>query len=419
MPALYNAATALYHFGIRCVAPWNPKAKTWVEGRKDLWQRLEAKRDALRGCLWMHCASVGEFEQGRPVLEAIREQRPELPVLITFFSPSGYAARKDFPLATHVEYLPADNEANARRLVELIAPRAAIFIKYEFWYHHLHALKARSVPTFLVSAIFRDGQPFFKWYGGAWRKMLRCYGHIFTQDERSRDLLAGIGVANVSVSGDTRFDRVMAIVEANEELPAANAFRTASSSPVLVCGSTWPEDERLILDAMEGSRSKLRIMIAPHELDPQHLRSIEERFPKPLITWSEASAASNSTSSFHIASLVVDRMGLLARLYKYGDIAYVGGGFGDGIHSLLEAAAWGRPVIFGPKHHKFAEAKGLIDAGSGFEVRNTDELRNVLEKLLNDRSALIRSSEAAARYVRERTGATGRITGTMLPSIAR
>ncbi len=420
MQEVYSTATALYHFGIRCAAPWNAKAKAWIDGREGLWERLEAKRDVLRGCLWMHCASVGEFEQGRPVLEAIKAARPDLPVLLTFFSPSGYEARKDFALATHVEYLPADNDANAARLVAMIGPRAAIFIKYEFWYHHLHALKAKGVPVFLVSAIFREGQPFFKWYGGAWRSMLGCYARIFTQDERSRDLLAGIGVGDpgsmpgVTVSGDTRFDRVAAIVAANEELSAAKSFRDASEGPVLICGSTWPKDEELILSALGRMRVKPRVIIAPHELHEAQLQAIEASFPKPLITWSEAAAAPNTSSGFAIATLLVDRTGLLARLYKYGDIAYVGGGFTDGIHSILEAAAWGRPVIFGPKHGKFAEAKGLIDAGAAWEVKDAEELHAVLDRLIGDPAALKKASEVAARFVRERVGATSRTVEEVL-----
>jgi len=420
MHALYSTATALYHFGIRCAAPWNAKAKAWIDGREGIWERLEAKRDALRGCLWMHCASVGEFEQGRPVLEAIKAQRPDLPVLITFFSPSGYEARKllgsarSDSLVTHVEYLPPDSAANAERLVSLIAPRAAIFIKYEFWFHHLHALKAKGVPVFLVSAIFREGQPFFKWYGGAWRSMLGCYARIFTQDEHSRDLLARIDVKNAIVSGDTRFDRVSAIAEANEELSAAGSFRDASDGPVLICGSTWPKDDEVILGAIERLRVKPRVIIAPHEPRETQLQAIERSFPKPLITWSEAEAAPNTSSRFAISTLLVDRTGLLARLYKYGDIAYVGGGFTDGIHSILEAAAWGRPVIFGPKHVKFVEAKGLIDAGAAWEVKNAEELHAVLDRLIGDPAALKKASEAAARFVRERVGATARTVEEVL-----
>lgn len=412
MPLLYDLAIGAYHTGIRLAAPWKPKARQWVEGRKGLWRRLEAKREELQGCLWMHCASVGEFEQGRPVLEAIKKERPDLPVLLTFFSPSGYEARKDLPLATHVEYLPPDSRGNAERLVALIKPRAALFIKYEFWHHHLRALKGAAVPTFLVSAIFREGQPFFTWYGGAWRNMLSCYTRIFTQDDRSRDLLAGIGLKNVTVSGDTRFDRVRAIVEADEELPVARAFREASSDPILICGSTWPEDEQLILEALDQLAVKPRIIIAPHELDPGQLRSIEERFPKPVITWTKAEAS--TPGRLNAATLLVDRIGLLARLYKYGDIAYVGGGFTHGIHSILEAAAWGRPVIFGPKHTKFAEGRGLVEAGGGSSVASDGELTAVLDRWLNDPEARRKSGGSAGHWVRERTGATPRIAGKLL-----
>lgn len=409
MPLLTDTATGLYHLAVRLAAPFNLKARQWVDGRKGLWQRLEAKREALQGCLWMHCASVGEFEQGRPVLEAIKRERPDLPVLLTFFSPSGYEARKDFPLATHVEYLPPDSAANARHLVHLLKPKTALWVKYEFWHHHLMALHDAGVPTFLISAIFRPDQPFFRWYGGAWRNMLGCFEQLFVQDERSKELLNGIGVANVTVGGDTRFDRVLAIVKANEELAPAQAFRASDKGPVLICGSTWPADEDLLLKALGELSAKPRIMSAPHELTAAHLQAVETSFPKPLVLWSELEGSQGSGLPQGIHTALVDRMGLLARLYRYGEIAYVGGGFGDGIHSLLEAAAWGKPVIFGPRHTKFAEAKGLIDAGGGFEVRNAEELRAVLEKLLTDPTALLKASEAAGRYVRERGGATERI----------
>ena len=411
MPLLYSAAVGLYHAGIRIAARWNPKARAWVTGRQALWERLENKRAELRGCLWMHCASVGEFEQGRPVLERIKAERPELPVLLTFFSPSGYEARKDYPLATHVDYLPPDSSANGQRLVDLLAPRAAVFVKYEFWYHHLHALKAKGVPTFLVSAIFREGQPFFKWYGGEWRAMLRCYERVFTQDEASKDLLAGIGITNVSVSGDTRFDRVLAIVAADEALPEAEQFRAAGNGSVLICGSTWPADDDLIQEACEADGGlRPRFIVAPHELSPQGLDTLRGKYPSRYNNWSDAHTLDDPKT------LIVDRMGLLARLYKYGDIAYVGGGFGDGIHSLLEAAAWGKPVIFGPHRHKFPEAQGLIDAGGGFEVRSPAELEAVLRRLL-DPAARALASRAAERYVRERAGASERVAQALLAAV--
>ena len=364
----------------------------------------------------MHAASVGEFEQGLPVLEAIKAAHPGMPVLVTFYSPSGYEARKGLGtgrpdgLVTHVDYLPPDSAANARRMVDLLRPRSVLWVKYEFWYHHLHALKAAQVPTFLVSGIFRPSQPFFRWFGGAWRSMLGCFAHLFVQNEASRDLLSGIGVREVTLSGDTRFDRVAGILRANEGLAVAKAFRSTTSAPVLICGSTWPADERIILEALKRLKAPPRIMIAPHEVTEQQLSSIAARFPPPVITWSSSAGARGNT-------LLMDVTGVLARAYRYGDIAYIGGGFGDGIHSLLEAAVWGRPVIFGPKHTKFAEAQGLIDAGGGFVVRNAGDLRDVLARLLDEPAVLARSQEAARRYVQERVGATAVIAGAVVNAL--
>lgn len=421
MPLLYDLGTGTYHTAVRMAAFWKPKAAAWVKGREELWERLEQVAPRLQGCLWMHCASVGEFEQGRPVLEAIKKERPELPVLLTFFSPSGYEARKDYPLATHVDYLPPDSAGNAERLQRLIRPTAAVFVKYEFWYHHLQALKANKVPTFLVSALFRKDQPFFRWYGGAWRKMLSCFTAISTQNEASRSLIAGLGYSNVSVGGDTRFDRVAAIAAEKEELPLARAF--AGNGPVLVCGSTWPADEDLLAKALKelGSIAP-KCMVVPHELHAQQLEELERHFPKPLARWSELEGSPEGNVAATLGkeahgTLLVDRMGVLARLYQYGSIAYVGGGFTDGIHSLLEAAAWGVPVLFGPDHEKFPEAQGLIDAGAGIEVKTEMELKAAVERWLTDTSALHAASNAASRYVREREGAADRIVSQVLGAL--
>jgi 3-deoxy-D-manno-octulosonic-acid transferase len=405
MPLLIGLGTALYHTGIRLAAPFMPKAKAWVTGRQGTWKRLEEKASSLQGCLWIHCASVGEFEQARPVLEAIKHERPALPVLITFFSPSGYNARKDFPLATHVEYLPADSRANARRLQQMVHPKLAIFIKYEFWYHHLLALKEAGVPTYLVSAIFRPSQPFFAWYGAAHRAMLGLFRHLFVQNEDSRKLLASIGVHAVTVSGDTRFDRVHAIVERNETLPRAEAFRKADSKLVLVAGSTWPADEQILFRALKDVPD-LRLVVVPHELTPAHLSGIAAQAPGPLVRWGDEDNSART--------LLVDRMGYLSRLYKYADITYVGGGFGSGIHNTLEAAVWGKPVIFGPNHHRFAEAHVLIEAGAGFSVKDAMELRKVLERMTRNTEALQHASKAAARAVQERAGATQVVVRALL-----
>ncbi len=420
MPLLYDIGKGLYHTGIRVAALFNPKARQWVDGRRGIRERLQARREILKGCLWMHCASVGEFEQGLPVLEALRNDRPTLPILVTFFSPSGYEARKDHPIATHVDYLPTDSPRNARMLVGLAEPSAALFVRYEFWYHHLAALARAKVPVFLISAIFRPQHPFFKWYGGVWRNMLRRFQHVFVQDETSRALLESIGIANVSISGDTRFDRVAQIVQASEDLPVAAAFR--GEGPMLVCGSTWPEDEALLLAAFAGMERSPKCLVAPHEMKEEQLQRIDRKFPKPLVRWSELEGSpvesiTDVLGAERDGTLLLDRMGLLSRIYRYGTVAYVGGGFGDGIHSLLEPAAWGCPVIFGPKHRKFAEAQGLIDAGAGFEVRNAEDLQRVLEKLLSDDHALADASKAAREFVRNRCGSARLVADALIKQI--
>lgn len=424
MPLLYDIGTALYHAGIRAAAPFKPKARQWVDGRKGLWERLEARRDALHGCLWMHCASVGEFEQGLPVLEAIKREHPDLPVLLTFYSPSGYEARKGLgsdragSLVTHVEYLPPDGVANAQRLLAMVRPKAALWVKYEFWYHHLAALMKARVPTFLVSAIFREEQPFFRWYGGTHRRMLRCFTQVFVQDEASFQMLGRIGITNATMSGDTRFDRVAAIAATSSALPLAQAFR--GNGPVLVCGSTWPADEALLSEAFSRMEQAPKCLVAPHELEATGLLATEQHFPKPLARWSELEAIDTGNVAAVLgaersSTLLVDRMGLLARLYQHGDVAYVGGGFGDGIHSLLEPAAWGLPVIFGPRHGKFAEARGLIAHGGGFEVRDAGQLHDILGKLLGDPAFRAQASQRARAYVQERTGASAKVLQAVEP----
>lgn len=413
MPLLYDLGVRCYHLGIRLAAPFVPKAREWVNGRKGSWGRIQAAADKLHGCIWMHCASVGEFEQGLPVLEALKKNHPDLPVLLTFFSPSGYEARKNHPLADHVEYLPPDSSANAQRLCDLIKPRLAIFVKYEFWFHHLRTLKDRGVPLFLISGTFRADQPFFKWYGATHRAMLNTYDHLFVQDEQSRSLLATLGKTNVTVAGDTRFDRVAKIAEDGPTLPIVKAFK--GDQKLLVCGSTWPADEELILSAI-GER---KVIVVPHELSEPYLKKIEETFPRPFARWSElehspVKSIADVLGPERSGTLLVDRMGLLARIYAYADIVYVGGGFGDGIHSLLEAVAWAKPVIFGPNHAKFVEAKALIEAGAGFDVRDQKGLRSVLDQLEKEPDELLRISAIAATFVKENTGATYKITEQIL-----
>lgn len=418
MPFLYDTATAAYHLGIRLAAPFSTKASLWLKDRRNMWAALEAAAPQLQGCLWMHCASAGEFEQGLPVLEAIRKERPEMPVLLTFFSPSGLHAKRHHPMATHVAPLPADGRANAARLLALIKPRAAVFVRYEFWHHHLHALKAAGVPTFLLSAIFRPGQPFFRWYGATHRAMLRCFTGILAQDQRSVDLMRTVGITTATLTGDTRYDRVLAIVEADERLPMAEAF--AGDAPTLLCGSTWPADERLLLDAFQRMGTAPKCIIAPHEMHPDQLKAVEAQFPKPLVRWSELEGGDSGNVAAMLGpersgTLLVDRMGLLSRLYRHGSVAYVGGGFGTGIHSVLEPAAWGRPVVFGPNHAKFPEARGLMEAGAGWQVDDATQLSDLLIYLCQDTEARERAGKAAAAFVHGRGGATPRAVQRILP----
>lgn len=420
MPLLYDLGLGLYHLGVRAAAPFNPKAKARIEGARDAWTRLENKRESLQGCIWMHCASVGEFEQGRPVLEELKRMYPERPVLLTFYSPSGYQACKDSDLATLVGYLPNDGSANAQRFLGLVNPRLVLWVRYEFWHHWLHAIEQHGIPLFLISGIFRPTHAFFRWYGRTHRRMLRPFTHLFVQDAASRDLLASIGVQKVTVSGDTRFDRVEMIASAGARLPIGQAFHRAMDAPVLIGGSTWPADEDLIAEALKGMRHPPRLLIVPHEPTPKALDRAERVAPAPVQRWSALERLIEhrpvpighdrpEEDPFFARTLLVDRMGILARLYQHADIAYVGGGFTDGIHSLLEAAAWGKPVIFGPRHEKFAEAQGLIEAGGGFEVRDAEGLRALLTRLLTDRTAREAASVAALGYVREHVGATDRI----------
>jgi 3-deoxy-D-manno-octulosonic-acid transferase len=423
MPLLTDLGTALWSMTAKAVAPFNAKADAWVKGRRGLFDRLEQRAGDLRGCLWMHCASVGEFEQGLPILEAIKREQPDLPVLLTFFSSSGYEARKDHPLATHVDHLPLAGRREAERLVHLIQPKAVLWVKYEFWYHILHALKNAAVPTFLVSAIFRPEQAFFRWYGAEWRAMLHCFTQVFVQDERSLALLHSIGVKTASVSGDTRFDRVSAIVDQQQVLPLALAFHRAMDAPVLIAGSTWPADEVIIAEALGRMSTPPRMIIVPHEPTAKAVEQVMAQMPAPAERWSTLDSGHHEgaqprspmdrsapdSDPLYARTLVMDATGLLARAYQHADMAYVGGGFGDGIHSLLEAAAWGVPVIFGPRHTKFAEAQGLIDADAGVEVRNAEDLARVLTRWTREPDVRRLAGLSAQHYVADRVGATERI----------
>jgi 3-deoxy-D-manno-octulosonic-acid transferase len=400
----YNLLTQAYFLGIKLTSLWNAKAKQWVQGRVGQWGWLEAniakQRTDNQRLVWMHCASLGEFEQGRPLLEALRQLHPELKILLTFFSPSGYEIRKNYPVADWVTYLPADTAANARRFLGLVKPDLAIFVKYEFWYHYLSNLKQRGIPVLLVSAIFRPGQPFFKWYGRLHREMLGCFSTIFVQDEPSQQLLLKIENLTVQVAGDTRVDRVLAIAKNPIDLPLVKRF--CGEAPMLVCGSTWPPDEAILNRVFEHEKFKdWKFILVPHDVQPAHLQAIEKNLYIPSVRYSQLSEANPPTARL----LLVDNIGLLSSLYFFGKIAYIGGGFGQGIHNTLEPAAYGLPIVFGPKYGKFEEAKWLVKNGGAFVVKNNEELMNVLSELQSEEVRNL-ASKTALDFIEYRKGAT-------------
>jgi 3-deoxy-D-manno-octulosonic-acid transferase len=413
MRALYDFSLLVYQSLIRIAGLWMPKAKAWLDGRKGLLDSLE---DQLAGpdthSVWMHCASLGEFEQGRPVLEAIRKAYPGHKIVLTFFSPSGYEIRKHFPGADIVTYLPLDSRSNAERFIAIMRPRLAIFVKYEHWYHYLKVLEEKGVTSLLISAIFRKGQPFFAPYGGFWRKMLGTYKAIFVQDEDSLRLLAGIGLSKYShMAGDTRFDRVLTVAEDSEKIPALEQLTTGKK--VVVAGSTWPADEQLLAAYAENHKDTI-LIIAPHEIHEAHLASLEDlfsmsiRFSK-LRVMPEASRPDTISQTDHQV-VIIDNIGLLSKLYRYAGVAYIGGGFNkSGIHNILEAAVYGVPVVFGPTHHKSREALDLLGSGGAFTISDATGLSNVLDRLFSEPKVLHAKGLANKEYVHRESGATGRI----------
>lgn len=370
-----------------------------LEGRKQVWQKVaEADKDAEY--LWVHCASLGEFEQGRPIIEKYKLQNPNSKILLTFFSPSGYEIRKNYEGADLIIYLPFDSKKNAKRLLSELNITKAIFVKYEFWHHYLSALKKNNIPAYIVSAIFREKQTFFKWYGGWYRKMLSCFKSLFVQNEASKALLSTIGVDNVVVAGDTRFDRVADIVKQAKDLPEIAQFK--DDKTVVVGGSTWPKDEELLIPFINKDKTNTKYIIAAHEVHESHIKSICEALEVSYVRYTQMQKDELASSKV----LVIDTIGVLSSAYRYGEIAYIGGGFGVGIHNTLEAATYGLPVLFGPNYHKFQEAVELVSEGAAYPIQNINELSKQLSTFLSDKVVLETSSEAAANYVSTNTGAT-------------
>ncbi|GAB4495446.1 MAG: glycosyltransferase N-terminal domain-containing protein [Saprospiraceae bacterium] len=421
---LYEIGIRLFVLGVRVAAFFNPKAKKWVDGRCNWWenyrlalaQKTENQQSATNNqqpTLWLHAASLGEFEQGRPIIEAFREQFPGWKIVLTFFSPSGYEIRKNYPHADFIFYLPADTRRNARDFLDLIKPDAAIFVKYEFWANHLFELKKRGVPTLLVSAFFREKQPFFQWWGGFWRNMLGCFTHVFVQNQESAKLLQSIDFQNLTIAGDTRVDRVLNIAEGAKENEIVAAFQKSSSEnalcDLLIAGSTWPPDESLIAEALRRSATDaMKIVFAPHDPAPKSVSHLLTLLPDDEFGASLPYSQAMPDTARQAFCLIIDNVGMLNTLYRYGKIAYIGGGFGKGIHNTLEPAAFGLPVIFGPKYEKFEEARQFVARGGAFPVKNSEELAAVLQKL-QDPALYEKASQAVRGYLEESKGATERI----------
>ena len=404
---LYNIFLLLYSIGIRIASIWNPKAKKWVNGRKNIFATINPKLQTQhKKFIWMHCASLGEFEQGRPLLEELKIKNSELRIVLTFFSPSGYEVMKDYKGADHIFYLPMDSPTNAKKFLDAINPSLVLWVKYEYWFYYLQELKQRNIPVILVSGIFRGNQPFFKWYGAIWKKMLESFTHFFVQNEESKQLLSILNFTeNVSINGDTRFDRVLEIVNTFEPIPFIAEF--CGSSTVIVAGSTWEEDEIELLHFVK-QHPQIKFIIAPHEIDEENLKDVKQEF-KNSIFYSELEQIQNSKPKTENV-LIIDNIGMLSRLYKYATIAYVGGGFDDdGVHNVLEAAVYGKPVVFGPVYEKFDEATGLISEEGGISINGPLSLEAVLNKLLNDETERKRRGEAAKNYVQANAGASKKI----------
>ena len=394
----------LYRTAIRIASLWNNKAKLWLNGRKNIFDRLRAELQSQDSkIIWFHCSSLGEFEQGRPVIEKLKSQNPGLKFLLTFFSPSGYEIRKDYKGVDWVFYLPLDSKKNAKTFFDIVNLALAVFVKYDYWYYYLNECKKRKIPLLLISGIFRKEQPFFKWYGNLHRSMLNCFTHFFVQDKESLQLLQSINIKNATVAGDTRFDRVSEIAENFTPIEAIEKF--CSGLPVLVAGSTWSEDEKLIKDAT-ANFPDLKIIIAPHEIHKEHIDQLKSFFPDAVLYSQLRVQSPEAIISDH---LIIDNIGMLSKLYHYSTIAYVGGGFNKGIHNTIEAAVYGNPVLFGPNYKKFKEAIGLIENGGGICITSSNELSTILQKFISDKTALELSGKNSFDFVKQNKGATEKI----------
>ncbi|TYR37891.1 3-deoxy-D-manno-octulosonic acid transferase [Sphingobacterium phlebotomi] len=401
MRLLYDIGIGLYTILLRLISPFHRKARLWVEGRKELFGSIKQTIEKDVKPIWFHFASLGEFEQGRSVMEAIKKKYPNEKIIITFFSPSGYEIRKNTPLADYVFYLPTDTANHACKFLNIVQPKFAVFTKYEYWYHYFRELKKRNIPLFVISAIFREEQVFFKWYGGFFRGILKQVNFFFTQNTDSVLWLRAIRIRQAGLAGDTRFDRVVELPKQRRILPEVEQF-LGEHVQVLVAGSTWAPDERLLAELLAAQKG-WKMILAPHEIHQTHLQEIKQLFPDALFF---SHFAKYTTVEIKNASiLIIDNIGMLSSLYGYGQLAYIGGGFGVGIHNTLEAATYGIPVVFGPNYARFQEAVDLMELGSAFSVGNAKELQVVAQALSDEEKRTI-AGETARKYVQEKAGAT-------------
>lgn len=408
MRLVYNISIRLYVLAVHMAAWFRPKARLWIKGRKNLFDELRIFAAEKQPTAWFHCASLGEFEQGRPVIEAFKKQHPQYRILLTFFSPSGFEVRKIYKHADHVCYLPADTARNARRFVEVVNPALVVFVKYEYWHNFMHEITRREIPLYIMSAIFRPSQYFFKWYGRRFLKNLDQIMHFFVQNQNSADLLVDHGITQVTVTGDTRFDRVAAVASEKVSFPLIEAF-VSDQKHVIVAGSTWPADEALLAKLLAENPEKFRLIIAPHEIHESHLSSLEELFKGKSIRYSQANE--NITANSQV--MIIDSIGMLSKLYRFGHYAYVGGGFGAGIHNILEAAVYRIPVIFGPNHQKFQEALDLLSIKGAYAISDYEGLSGVMQKLSESKQTWQHSAEAASNYITKHVGATEKVMKTL------
>ena len=417
---IYNIVIYFVLWGIAIASLFNEKVRKMWRGEREAFKILKQKVDPNAKYIWFHAASLGEFEQGRPLMERIRKDYPQYKILLTFYSPSGYEVRKNYEGADIICYMPVDTRLNAIRFLRLVRPVMAFFIKYEFWSNFLHILKHRNIPTYSVSSIFREDQVFFKWYGRSYAGVLKCFTRFFVQNEESKRLLEGIGITAVDVVGDTRFDRVLQIKEAAKQLPICEAFRTGVASSqsadvphhdfkVFVAGSSWPPDENIFIPFFNEHKD-WRLLIAPHVIAEEHLKLILSLIKgKKVVRYTQTTPEEAAEADV----LIIDCFGLLSSMYNYGDVAYIGGGFGVGIHNTLEAAVWNMPVIFGPNNKKFQEAQGLLKSGGGFEINTYEDFSGLMSSLMNDETFLKQAGDKAGAFGAHLAGATDKVLASV------